>query len=66
METEYLTPAEVAKMLKVSQKTVLRMFADRPGVVHLGHSSRMNRRRYRLIRIPRSVLTQFLAERGGG
>ena len=59
---EYLTPAEVADILKVSLNTVIRRFENVPGVVDLGSEEKMHRRRYRTLRIPRSVLNRFIAE----
>ena len=62
MLEEYLTPAEVAEILKVSLNTVIRRFEKVPGVIDLGGEERMHKRRYRTLRIPRSVLTRFIAE----
>lgn len=63
---ELLTPNEVATLLKVSEDTVLRRFADLPGCIDLG-SPEVTRgpgrkRRYRVLRIPRAVLNRFLLE----
>jgi Helix-turn-helix domain len=62
MLEEYLTPAEVAEILKVSLNTVIRRFENVPGVIDLGSTEKMHRRRYRTLRIPRSVLNRFVAE----
>jgi hypothetical protein len=64
---ELLTPTEVAAILKVSTDSVLRHFGNRPGVIDMGSPeaaprSRRRKRRYRVIRIPRPVLDQFLVE----
>ena len=61
IDTEFLTPGEVAKILKVSPTAVIRQFADLPGVVDLGTKERMHKRRKRLLRIPRSVLNMYIA-----
>jgi Helix-turn-helix domain len=62
MLEEYLTPAEVAEILKVSLNTVIRRFENVPGVIDLGSTENMHKRRYRTLRIPRSVLNRFVAE----
>jgi len=63
VQSEYLTPEQIATMLAVSVDTVLRQFADREGVIDLGVPERMHKRRKRMIRIPRHVLDQYLAEK---
>jgi hypothetical protein len=60
--TEYLTPAEVAAILKVSTDTVIRKFENRPGVLNLGTDESRFKRKYRTLRIPRQVLEQFIHE----
>ena len=59
-DQEFFTIAEVAKMLKVSPDTVSRLFANEPGVIDLGAPERLHKRRYRVLRIPVSVLNRFL------
>ena len=59
----YYTPQEVAVMLKVSVDTVLRRFSEVEGVIDFGSSEKMHKRRYRLLRIPESVLNRFLAKK---
>jgi hypothetical protein len=54
---ELLTVSDVAEVLKVSEDTVIRRFANRPGVVDLGGG------KYRVLRIPRPVLEKFIMER---
>jgi type III secretory pathway component EscU len=54
---ELLTVAEVAVILHMSHDTVLRKFRDMQGVLNLGSERR------RVLRIPRSVLDKYLAER---
>jgi DeoR/GlpR family transcriptional regulator of sugar metabolism len=63
MNDEYLTVAEVASMLDVSEDTVRRMFANEPGVINLGHEQKPSNRRYRILRIPRRVLNRVIGER---
>jgi hypothetical protein len=58
------TVDEVAAMLKVSRWTVIRIFADEPGVVDIGSPVTTKRaRRYRVLRIPVSVINRVLARR---
>lgn len=59
---ELLTPAEVAAVLKVSTDTVMRKFSKVAGVIDLGTPTGMHKRRYRTIRIPRSVLERFMTD----
>ncbi len=66
MNDEYLTVAEVADMLDVSEDTVRRMFANEPGVINLGHEQEPGSRRYRILRIPRRVLNRVINERAVG
>lgn len=60
--SEFLTPLEVAKILKVNAKTVIRRFEEFPGVVDLGTEETRFKRRYRVLRIPREVLEKFIIE----
>jgi hypothetical protein len=39
------------------------MFEDEPGVIDLGEPELMHKRRYRILRIPGSVLNQVLQKR---
>jgi len=48
-------------MLGVSTDTVRRMFADESGVIDFGrHEATRGKRRYRLLRIPQSVLDRVV------
>jgi excisionase family DNA binding protein len=61
MDEKLRTVAEVAEMLGVSTDTVRRLFADEPGVIDFGrHQSMRDKRRYRLLRIPQSVLDRVV------
>ena len=62
---ELLTVKEVAEILKVSEDTVLRRFANRPGVIDIGTAEdfRGRKRGYRVLRIRRSDLLKFIMER---
>ena len=63
LNTELLTTKEVAIELKVSTDSIIRWFAHRSGVIDLGKGEKMHKRRYRELRIPRSVLNLFLVEK---
>jgi len=49
------TILEIAEMLKLSRQTVTRMFEQEKGVIVLDRKSRMHKRGYRTLRIPRHV-----------
>ena len=53
-EDPWSTIQEVAKRWRTSEATIRRRFRYEPGVVHLG-TSKVNRRTYDSMRIPRSV-----------
>jgi Fic family protein len=59
-EQEFFTLDEIAKLLKVSRETVSRHFENEPGVIDLGSPERRHKRRYRVLRIPATVLNRFL------
>jgi len=63
--SELLTVAEVAQILGVGEDTVTRRFAKVKGVIDLGSPETPKRRRYRVLRIPKSVVEKFLLTRGG-
>jgi hypothetical protein len=63
MEDELYSVAEIAARLKTSTDKVTRMFEDEPGVIDLGAPEQMHRRRYRILRIPGSVLHRVLQKR---
>jgi hypothetical protein len=60
--SEFLTPAEVAEILKVNVKTIIRRFEEFPGVVDLGSEETRYKRRYRTLRIHREALEKFIIE----
>jgi len=64
MNEQFRTVVEVAQMLGVSKDTVRRLFADEPGVIDLGRrESDRSKRRYRVLRIPSSVVNRVLNNR---
>lgn len=62
--TQLYTVTEVSEILRISPDTVIRYFGDLPGVIDLGSAEdvRRRKRRYRILRIPRSTLEKFLNE----
>jgi hypothetical protein len=65
--SELLTLGEVAAILKCSPDTVTRKFAKLPGVVDVGSPENLkkHKRRYRVFRIPKSLLEKYLSEKAG-
>ena len=65
-----LTVRDVAAILQSGEDAVIRRFAKMDGVIDLGSqsekkSSRLGRRRYRVLRIPKSVVERYLTEKSG-
>ena len=60
---EYLTPQEVAGILRASVDTVVRQFEDAEGVIDLGSAEKLHRRRKRMLRIPRAAVERFIREK---
>jgi excisionase family DNA binding protein len=56
------TVSEVADILRISRDTVIRRFENERGVVEMGDSVAV-KRRYRQLRIPKTVLDRFIATR---
>jgi hypothetical protein len=63
--SELLTVSQVAEVLKVSEETVVRRFEKVRGVVDLGASDSRDKRRYRVLRIPKTVVEKYLVEKSG-
>lgn len=63
--SDLLTIEEVAAILNVSPDTVTRRFAKVKGVIDIGSPETPRRRRYRVLRIPKSVVEKYLLARGG-
>jgi len=63
--SELLTVAEVASVLKCSDDAVVRRFSKMPGVIDLGRAETRNKRRYRVLRIPKAVVEKFLSTKAG-
>ena len=63
--SELLTVRDVAEVLKCSEDAVVRRFAKLPGVIDLGRAESRDHRRYRVLRIPKTVLEKFLSTKAG-
>lgn len=63
--SELLTVREVADVLKCSEDAVTRRFGKMDGVIDLGRSETRDRRRYRVLRVPRTVLENYLSKKAG-
>jgi hypothetical protein len=59
-----LTVKDVATILQCSEDAVVRRFAKMPGVIDLGQSN-LGVRRYRVLRIPKAVVEQYLTRKSG-
>lgn len=51
---------EIARLTGFSRRTVARMFENQPGVIVLERPVKMNKRRYRNVRVPRAVYERVL------
>ncbi len=71
MSNILLTVRDVAAILQCGEDAVIRRFAKMDGVIDLGSqsesrkSSRLGRRRYRVLRIPKSVVERYLTGKSG-
>src|SRR5690348_9585960 len=63
--SELLTVRDVATIMKCSDDNVTKLFADKPGVIDLGRAETRYRRKYRVLRIPKTVLEAFLSNKAG-
>jgi transcriptional regulator GlxA family with amidase domain len=63
-QAEYLTVQEVMRAFKLSQRTVLRLFENEPGVIVITSPENVKKRRYRTIRIPRGVFLRVMTRMG--
>jgi hypothetical protein len=63
--SELLTVAQVAAVLQCSEDSVIRRFASVKGVIDLGTAETRAKRRYRVLRIPKSVVEAHLVKLGG-
>ena len=63
--SDLLTVRDVASVLQVSEDKVIRLFARVEGVIDLGRPENINRRRYRVLRIPKAVVERYLTVKAG-
>ena len=63
--SELFTVRDVASVLKCSEDAVVKRFARLPGVIDLGKPETRSRRRYRVLRIPKTVVEQYLTTKSG-
>jgi hypothetical protein len=61
-DESFHTSAAVGKRLGVNPTTVIRYFANRPGVIRLGTEGTRYRRRRLILRISESAVQNFLRE----
>jgi hypothetical protein len=59
-QSEFLTPTEVAAILKISTDSVIRKFETFPGVLDIGAKETRFSRRHRVLRIPRESLERYI------
>ncbi len=62
---ELLTVKDVAIILKCGEDSVVKRFAKMPGVIDLGKPETRSRRQYRVLRIPKVVIEQYLTKKSG-
>jgi hypothetical protein len=60
LEKPALTVADVAALTGLSTQTVRRLFEDEKGVIVLGRPEGVHKRRYRSLRIPRTVFDRVI------
>jgi hypothetical protein len=60
-----LTVAQVAAVLQCGDDAVIRRFAKVPGVIDLGKQETRSRRRYRVLRVPKSAVEKYLTSKSG-
>lgn len=53
---QHYTPAEVAKLWRMSDDYIRDVFRDEPGVIKIDRPETMHKRGYRTLRIPESVV----------
>jgi len=63
--SELLTVRDVAAVLQCSEDAIVRRFAKMPGVIDLGRAETKDKRRYRVLRIPKAVVEKFLSTKAG-
>jgi hypothetical protein len=60
-EVSFYSVNQVAELLQIGRDTVIRIFANQPGVLVLGSvETTRQRRKYRTLRIPATVLQRYI------
>jgi hypothetical protein len=59
-EKQAYTVAEVSALMGFSVRTIGRLFEHEPGVLVIARPSKINKRRYRSVRIPRAVYERLV------
>jgi hypothetical protein len=62
MDKHAYTVDEVAALTGFSRDTITRIFEKEPGVLILNRPTKMNKRRYRSIRIPHAVYERVIGK----
>ena len=62
---ELLTVKDVATVLKCGEDAVVKRFAKMSGVIDLGKPETRSCRQYRVLRIPKAVVEQYLTGKSG-
>jgi hypothetical protein len=60
LEQEFFTVDEIAKLLTMRPDSIARQFGNEPGVIDLGSPETRHKGRYRVLRIPATVLNRLL------
>lgn len=63
--SDLLTVSEVAALLNCSEESVTRRFAKVRGVIDIGSPETPKKRRYRVLRIPKSIVEKYVISKGG-
>jgi len=64
IQEKYLTVAQVCELLQLERHSVMKMFAGESGVIVLGVAETTRGcRKYRMLRIPQSVLNRVISRR---
>jgi len=63
--SELLTVRDVATVMKMSEDAVTKIFAKMDGVIDLGRAETRQKRQYRILSIPKTVLEGYLSRKAG-
>ena len=62
IDTKYYGVDEIAERLNLSMTMVRRLFRNRPGVLRIGDRAKPGKRAYLTLRIPQSLVEQWIEE----